>query len=84
MLGFTLDENFMFFQTLTLKENTMTSEKNLATECEKIKASPYWREDFQIVEVKNVGNLPVYYITANDQEPSTILAIAKLNELLCG
>lgn len=48
----------------------------------KLKSSPHWREDFKIEEVKNVAGTPVYYIKADDQEPATILAIAKLNEVL--
>lgn len=49
---------------------------------EKLKSSPHWREDFKIEEEKNVAGIPVYYIKADDQEPATNLAIAKLNEVL--
>ena len=49
---------------------------------EKLKSSPHWREDFRIEKVKNAAGIPVYYIKADDQEPATILAIAKLNEVL--
>lgn len=51
----------------------------------KLKASPDWREDFRLVEVKQAGGgITTYYIEADDQEPGTALAIAKLNEFLRG
>jgi hypothetical protein len=49
---------------------------------EKIKASEHWREDFEIIEVEDVGGIKVYRVKANDQEASTMLAIARLNEVL--
>tara|TARA_R110000851_G_scaffold333531_1_gene514914 strand:+ start:85647 stop:85838 length:192 start_codon:yes stop_codon:yes gene_type:complete len=49
---------------------------------EKVKSSPYWRNDFKLIEEKKEGTITVYRVQANDQEPSTILAIAKLNEIL--
>lgn len=51
----------------------------------KLKASPHWREDFRLVEAKDAGGgITAYYIEADDQESSTVLAIAKLNEVLRG
>ena len=48
----------------------------------KLKSSPHWRDDFKIEEVENVGGIKVYHVKADDQEPSTILAITLLNEAL--
>lgn len=43
-----------------------------------LKISPYWREDFKVVE-----SAPgVYYVEADDQDASTHLAIARLDEVL--
>ncbi|WXL24238.1 hypothetical protein WG219_12940 [Ectopseudomonas mendocina] len=60
----------------------MNKSKNLDEVYEKLKLSPHWRDDFRIEETKDAGGIPVYYIKADDQEPSTILAIAQLNEVL--
>ena len=60
----------------------MSNETNLDALYEKLKASPHWRDDFKIVETKDVGGINIYHIKADDQNPSTILAIAKLNEIL--
>ena len=49
---------------------------------EKLKKSEYWRDDFKISSKKDVKGLLVYYIEAKDSEPSTLLAIVKLNEVL--
>lgn len=52
---------------------------------QKLKASPHWREDFRLVDSKDAGGgITAYYIEADDQEPGTVLAIAKLNEVLRG
>jgi len=49
----------------------------------KLKASPHWREDFRLVETVDVGKgIKVYYVEADDQEPSTVLAIAQLDKVL--
>lgn len=58
------------------------SQHHLASLHEKLKTSPYWRDDFKIEEMKQHDGIVVYYISANDDEPSTHLAIAKLNEIL--
>lgn len=43
-----------------------------------LKTSSYWREDFKVVE-----SAPgVYYVEADNQDASTHLAIACLDELL--
>lgn len=49
---------------------------------EKLKASPHWRDDFKIEKEEKHGEINVYYISAKDQEPATIAAIAALNEIL--
>jgi len=49
---------------------------------DKVKASEYWRDDFKIVGVKDAGGIPLYEISADDQEPQTILAILQLNNIL--
>lgn len=48
----------------------------------KVKSSPHWRNDFELIEERKEGTFTVYRVQANDQEPSTILAIAKLNGML--
>lgn len=60
----------------------MSESKDLASLYEKLKSSPHWREDFKIVEVQYTGGFPVYSVEADDQDPKTILAIVKLNEML--
>lgn len=62
----------------------MNHTQNLDSLYEKLKSSPYWRDDFKVEEVEDVGGIKVYLIKADDQEPSTILAIARLNEILQG
>ena len=50
-----------------------------------LKSSPHWRADFKVVAAEDVGaGKTVYRVQADDQEPSTILAIARLNEALEG
>lgn len=48
----------------------------------KIQSSPYWRDDFEIEQIDNASGKTVVKVKGPDQEPSTILAIAKLNEVL--
>ena len=49
---------------------------------ERLKKSEYWREDFKISSRKDIKGVPIYYVEGKDTEPSTMLAIAKLNEVL--
>nr|CRY95299.1 hypothetical protein [uncultured prokaryote] len=49
---------------------------------DKVKASPHWREDFRIVESADVGGITVYYVEADTRDSATVLAIAKLNDML--
>lgn len=49
---------------------------------ERLKKSEYWREDFRISSRNDINGVPLYYVEGKDTEPSTILAIAKLNEVL--
>lgn len=60
----------------------MSQKDTLEDVYKKLKESPHWRDDFKIEEVKNIGGISAYYIKADDQEPATILAITKLNEVL--
>ena len=59
----------------------MRAEKELDL-LERLKKSEYWRDDFKMASREDVKGIPVYYIEAKDSEPSTILAIAKLHEIL--
>lgn len=59
----------------------MHPEKELE-QLERLKESEYWREDFKISSRKDIKGIPIYYVEGKDTEPSTILAIAKLNEVL--
>ena len=59
----------------------MHPEKELGL-LEKLKKSEYWRDDFKISSREDVKGVLVYRVEAKDSEPSTILAIAKLNEVL--
>ncbi|NHQ85700.1 hypothetical protein HA050_06145 [Iodobacter sp. HSC-16F04] len=59
----------------------MNQKSNLEDAYKKLKESPHWRDDFKIEEVTNAGSIPVYRIKADDQEPATVLAIIKLNEV---
>lgn len=47
-----------------------------------IKSSPHWRDDFNIEHTENANGIKVYYVSANDQDASTLLAIAQLNQLI--
>ena len=50
---------------------------------EKLKASPYWREDFRLVEREHAGKgQPVYRIEASDNDTETVLLIIKLDHIL--
>ena len=49
---------------------------------ERFKKSEYWREDFKISSRKDIKGVSIYYVEGKDTEPSTMLAIAKLNEVL--
>jgi len=62
----------------------LNSENNLVSILHKLKSSPHWRDDFEVVEIEDIGGVKVYRVKAKDQEPSTILAIAALNEVLQG
>lgn len=62
----------------------MNPENNFELIHQKLKSSPHWRDDFEIVETEDVGGIKVYRVSAKDQEPLTILAIAALNETLQG
>ena len=64
-----------------LKEVKMHPGKELEL-LEKLKKSEYWRDDFKISSREDVKGVLVYRVEAKDSEPSTILAIAKLNEVL--
>ncbi len=59
----------------------MHPEKELGL-LEKLKKSEYWRDDFKISSRKDVKGILIYYVEGKDTEPSTMLAIAKLNEVL--
>ena len=59
----------------------MHPEKELGL-LEKLKKSEYWRDDFKISYRKDVKGILIYYVEGKDTEPSTMLAIAKLNEVL--
>lgn len=60
----------------------MSQDQHLDAIYKKLKSSPHWRDDFKNEEVENVGGIKVYHVKADDQEPSTILAITLLNEAL--
>ncbi|MFI8979555.1 hypothetical protein [Ectopseudomonas khazarica] len=60
----------------------MEDDKDLGGVYQRLKSSPYWREDFRIEEAKDVNGMVVYFIKADDSEPATVLAIAQLNEVL--
>jgi len=62
----------------------MSNAQTLDAVYEKLKSSPHWRDDFKIEEVEEAGGIKVYRVKADDQEASTILAIARLNEVLQG
>ncbi|WP_152643548.1 hypothetical protein [Paracidovorax citrulli] len=49
---------------------------------ENLKQSEHWRDDFKISSREEVKGIKIYYVVAKDSEPSTLLAIAKLNETL--
>ena len=49
---------------------------------ERLKKSEFWRDDFKISSQEDIKGFTIYYVEAKDTEPSTILSIAKLNEVL--
>lgn len=62
----------------------MNVERTLLIEeiADKVKTSPYWRDDFRITEAKHVGGIVVYYVESDRQDSETVLAITRLNEML--
>ncbi len=60
----------------------MNTDTNLDEMYKKLKSSPHWRDDFRIEEMEDTAGMTIYYIKADDTDPSTVLAIAQLNEVL--
>lgn len=63
------------------KELKMHPEKEFEL-LERLKKSECWRDDFKISSREDIKGFTIYYVEAKDTEPSTILSIAKLNEVL--